>query len=141
MIEQRDVFADSAHLPTLHKRHHWPLVRVAILLAIAGTLATWLFWIPGRNFDRELWNNFENKNGSPRLAMADRFVADGMLRGKTRDEIVANLGEPPETDYFRTWDLAYHLGPERAFMGIDSEWLVFRFDSNGRVAEYRIVHD
>ena len=51
------------------------------------------------------------------------------------------LGEPPETEYFRDWDLVYWLGPERGFMSIDSEWLVLRLHENGRAAECRIVRD
>jgi hypothetical protein len=39
---------------------------------------------------------------------------------------VALLGEPPKTEYFKEFDLVYYLGPERGFMGIDSEWLVLK---------------
>ncbi len=73
--------------------------------------------------------------------MADRLVAQRTLRGKTRVEVVALLGEPPPTEYFRNWDLVYWLGPERALFSIDCEWLVFRLDQTGRVADYRIVRD
>jgi hypothetical protein len=31
--------------------------------------------------------------------------------------------------------------PERGFISIDSEWLVVRFDTAGKVSEYRIVRD
>lgn len=73
--------------------------------------------------------------------MADRFVARGLLFGKTKDDIVAMLGDPPETGYFHDWDLVYWLGQERGFIGIDSEWLVVRFGQDGFVTEYHIVHD
>ena len=35
-------------------------------------------------------------------------------------------GVPPPTDYFREYDYAYWLGPERGLFSIDSEWLVVR---------------
>ena len=38
-------------------------------------------------------------------------------------------------------DPVYRLRKERVYMGIDSEWLVVRFDANERVSEYRIAHD
>ena len=73
--------------------------------------------------------------------MADRLLARGTLLGKSRAEVVAMLGEPPETEYFREWHLVYRLGPERGLFGIDSEWLVLRIREDGRVAECRIVTD
>jgi hypothetical protein len=73
--------------------------------------------------------------------MADRLIARDTLRGTSRLEVVEMLGEPPATGYFRNWDLVYWLGPERGFLGIDSEWLVVRLDMQGRVTEYRIVRD
>ncbi len=51
------------------------------------------------------------------------------------------LGEPPPPEYFRDWDMVYRLGMERGFISIDSEWLVIRLGTNGRVTESRIVHD
>jgi hypothetical protein len=73
--------------------------------------------------------------------MADRILAWGTLRGKSRSQVIKLLGEPPETGYFRKWELVYYLGPERGFISIDSEWLVLRFGRDGRVAEERIVTD
>jgi hypothetical protein len=100
--------------------------------------------VPGRQFDRKLWSETgDEKQGAqyPRLEMADRLVAERRLRGKTRGEVVEMLGEPPETGYFRDGDLVYWLGPERGLFSIDSEWLVFRLDTQGRISEYRIVRD
>jgi len=51
------------------------------------------------------------------------------------------LGEPPETPYFDECDLVYRLGMERGFISIDSEWLLFRFGDDGRVAEVLIDTD
>lgn len=63
------------------------------------------------------------------------------LRGRSRAEIVALLGEPPKTSYFNEYDLVYWLGQKPGLVSIDSEWLVLRLDSMGRVSEYRLVTD
>jgi len=54
---------------------------------------------------------------------------------------VAILGEPPKTEYFKEFDLVYYLGPERGFMGIDSEWLVLKLGPEGRVKRATIARD
>ena len=59
----------------------------------------------------------------------------------TREQVTAIVGEPDKTNYFSDWDMVYWLGPERGFMGIDSEWLVFRLDGEEKVLEYQIVED
>jgi hypothetical protein len=63
------------------------------------------------------------------------------LVGWTRQEVVALLGEPPKTEYFKEFELVYYLGPERGFMGIDSEWLVLKLGPEGRVKSAVIAHD
>lgn len=78
----------------------------------------------------------------PRLRMVDDLVDNHALRGRTRPEIIELLGEKDRTAYFSEWDLVYWLGPGRYGDAIgDSEWFVVRFDDDGRVSEYRVVHD
>ena len=76
-----------------------------------------------------------------RLNMADGLIARGDLDRMSRSDVIELLGEPPEKEYFRDWDLVYRLGMERGFISIDSEWLVIRLGADGRVVEYRIVTD
>ena len=76
-----------------------------------------------------------------RHRMADWLVFSHALIGKTRADVVGQLGEPPPTDYFREWSMVYNLGLERGFFSIDSEWLVARIGQDGRVEETRIVRD
>ncbi len=59
----------------------------------------------------------------------------------TREQVSAIIGEPDKTGYFKNWDMVYWLGPERGFISIDSEWLVFRLDELKRVTNYAIVRD
>jgi hypothetical protein len=71
----------------------------------------------------------------------DDLIAHTPIRGRSRADIVALLGEPSKTAYFKDYDLVYWLGPERGLMSIDSEWLVMRLDSLGRVSDFRLVTD
>lgn len=73
--------------------------------------------------------------------MVDDLLSRHNFRGMTREQTVAILGEPDKTEYFRDWDMVYWLGPERGFMSIDSEWLVFRLDGQQKVTDYKIVRD
>ena len=73
--------------------------------------------------------------------MVDDLLRDVPLKGRTRAEVVALLGEPKPTSYFKEYDLVYWLGPERGLMSIDSEWLVIRLDSLGVVAQTDLVTD
>src|ERR1700731_3445901 len=65
--------------------------------------------------------------------MADDLVSNKKLIGLARQEVVARLGEPPKTEYFKEFDLVYYLGPERGFISIDSEWLLLNLGPDGRV--------
>jgi hypothetical protein len=115
------------------------VIATSVLAVVLGT-AVWQLWFPGRAFVSAVWRDKTRVDTGVRLAMADRLVARGTLQGKTRQEVVELLGETPPTGYFQEWDMVYWLGPERGFMGIDSEWLVLQF-VDGRVHEYRIAHD
>jgi hypothetical protein len=76
-----------------------------------------------------------------RGCMVDDLLKRHQLVGQSRAAVVALLGEPAPTPYFREYDLVYWLGPERGMLSIDSEWLVLRLDSGGRVSERRLVTD
>jgi hypothetical protein len=106
-----------------------------------------LWWItfpahaPAQSFDSHTWRDESKVKPGVRQGMADQLIADGILLGKTRAEVVELLGEPPPTTYFADWDLVYWLGPERGYISIDSEWLVLRVSAEGRVIDNRIVRD
>lgn len=108
----------------------------------AGAALGWSFGPSRKPFDAAAWQDERQaRRRNVRLKMADHIVATKMLSGKTRAEVVALLGEPPPTEYFKSWDLVYWLGPERGFISIDSEWLVVKLDAQGKVSDYRIVRD
>jgi len=108
-------------------------------VALIGGLS-WYMLLAGRHFDPARWKNSATP-ASVRLRMADDLVENKKMIGLTRQEVVARLGEPPKTEYFKNFDLVYYLGPERGFMGIDSEWLVVKFGPDGRVERAEIAND
>ena len=124
------------------------VIGLAVLTVIVGG---WLFLRSlsstsrcyERRFTPARWNDSTLAFGPAAIrgCVVDDLLRRERLRGRTRAEIVALLGEPPRTEYFRDYDLVYWLGPERSMMSIDSEWLVFRLDSTGRVIEHRLVTD
>lgn len=111
-----------------------------MILIIVGIFAASV-WFRGQPFDRTAWHDDARVRAGIRLQMADRLIARHTLKGMTRDEVLWLLGQPPSTDYFHDWDLVYWLGRERSYISIDSEWLVLRFGTNGRVSEVQIVRD
>jgi hypothetical protein len=136
-------------------RAAWELVQVAAVGFAAVALLTvgvivghgqWEHWRRCRGytrFDAAAWRDEELVRGprAVRGCMVDALLAEGRLTGRPREAVVALLGEPRPTGYFREYDLVYWLGPERGFMSIDSEWLVMRLDRGGRVREAGLVTD
>ena len=98
-----------------------------------------------RSFDATLWRaprTDDDPQWPVRLRMVDDLIQSKRLDGLTRREVDSLLGPRDDTDTWRDWDLVYRLGPQRRGMfRIDSEWLVVRFDTQSRVAAYRLVGD
>jgi hypothetical protein len=82
--------------------------------------------------------------GSVRQRMVDDLLGSHLRVGMTREEVVALIGPPDDTPYFRDYDMVYYLAlerPEKSFLGIDREWLVIKLDGAGRVTEARLATD
>ena len=73
--------------------------------------------------------------------MVDDLLRRHALVGLTRAQVVALLGRPTETTYFRDYALVYYLGPESGLAGIDSKWLLVQVDGSGRVSKRLIATD
>jgi hypothetical protein len=129
-----------------------------ILAAVVGTPVTvyalaiaYLFIVPSAEdyghraeFDAGMWRDRSldtDPQWPTRLRMVDDLIAKKQLDEMARGQVASLLGPGDQTDKWKDWDLVYYLGPERGAFGIDSEWLVIRFDASGRVATYRIVRD
>ena len=97
------------------------------------------------SFDAKTWREAGTSSSSPATAtrsrMADGLVQSGVLLGKSRGQIQRLLGASTSSHKLRDYDLVYWLGPERGFMGIRTEWLVFRLDAKGQAAELKVVRD
>lgn len=122
----------------------YALSTLALFFAAWG----WFYWQLQQkmNFDAVDWRSNAHDigyymNTTPRQRMADGFMRKNTLHGKTREDVDALLGPDSDSGYFRDYDLVYWLGPERGFVGIDSEWLVIKFSPDGHVADVRIVTD
>ena len=100
-------------------------------------------YVPRTSFDSSGWQDSARvfSQDPIRIRMVDDLLERHELDEMTRAEVVALLGEPDKTPYFREWDMVYWLGPERGPMGIDSEWLVLRLDEHQQVIEHRVVTD
>ncbi len=72
--------------------------------------------------------------------MVDDLLSRFELIEMTREQIHDLLGPPRDTPYFREFDCVYLLGPERSFIGIDSEWLCLNFADNV-VTEAKVMSD
>jgi hypothetical protein len=123
------------------QRRRFPVIVVSLLGAV---LVSWLVARAPLPFVSSWWEAGANNWGDPlkkRHRMADWLLLSHSLVGKNRTELVRLLGAPPETDYFRDWDLVYPLGAERGFISIDSEWLVVRLNERGEAVDARIVRD
>ncbi len=94
-------------------------------------------------FNSEVWKATPSEFSldSVRLRMVDDLLATRPLVGQHRDDIVALIGEPDDTPYFRKYPMVYHLGQERHPFGIDSEWLVIQLNDHGIATESLVVTD
>ncbi len=116
---------------------------VLVMLYATGMLPTRGMRCLGRStFSSTAWQSEAEWHG----VLGRGCVVDDYLRrhapvGRSREDIVRELGQPRPTDYFREYDLVYWVGPERGVVAIDSEWLVLRFDTAGRVSEGKLVTD
>ena len=128
---------------SMSKQSRWGYV----IAAIAFVLMLWIISafmtgrLPFKFFDSQRWKQVERSDDYSRLRMIESLTLSGRLNRITRAEVVSLLGPSDDTNYFNEWDFVYWLGPERSFISLDSEWLVIKVGSTGRVVDYRIVSD
>ena len=86
-------------------------------------------------FERAQWMDTTLARGklAIRGCMVDDLLGAHELRGMTRAQVVALIGEPDRSDLFPEFDMVYWLGPQRGLIGIDSEYLVLKLDKQDRV--------
>ena len=116
----------------------------ALSVLIAAMVAFYLLASAPFPFAQALWQaaDYDRRDRLyKRHRMADWLVMTDALIGLRRDEVLAKLGTPTPTDKFSNYDLVYHLGDERGFISIDSEWLVLRLSASGAIAEAEVLRD
>lgn len=74
-----------------------------------------------------------------RGCMVDDLLDRHELRGMTRAQVVALIGEPDTVRDLSEYDLVYWLGPQRGLIGTDFEYLVMKLDSTKHVASVELV--
>ena len=127
-------------------RNRWVWL-IAILAALAACVLSLVAYramsTPGPlPFNRADWDAaLADWQDTTRHRMADTLLQSGQLIGKSRDDVIDLLGAPTPTGHFSDWDLIYILGAERGYISIDSEWLLIRLDSGGKVSEAALTTD
>ena len=127
--------------------NRWRTIATWILVAAATVIVgfasfTWLTNAP-LPFDRARWDATRDlQSDTTRHRMADWLVQSKQLVGKSRSEIVALLGPPEEWVLWpELWDTNYYLGPCRHMVGIDTEFLVLKFDERGMLTAAAVTED
>ena len=132
---------DQTALAIPRKRRSRVLLVVGILAAASA--GYWVVYRCPLPFVASWWNVDvdEGTTLQTRYRIADYLALTGRLKGVTRPEIVALLGQPAETDKFRRHGMLYVLGPERGLFRIDYEWLAIDLDPSGKVSNVAVVRD
>ena len=131
-------------------------MRVAGLVVVAtmaiGSYAAWRAYASAREqlsesrcdghttFVRSEWMDTTMSRGklAVRGCMVDDLLEKHELRGMTRAEVVALIGEPDRPDIFADYDMVYLLGPERGLIGTDFEYLVMKVDKASRITSVEL---
>jgi|GEM_PF-3476993 len=101
-------------------------------------------------FDIDLWNAgsrdkiysaYATSIDAPRIKMCADFIANQPWKSKTRSELEEWLGKPDNFAFGRGWEFNYWVGLQRGPMKMDSAWLAFRFDADGRAVEAKMLQD
>ncbi len=134
---------------------HWVFGGLAVLLLAVAVIWLRPYYLlatapvpedrcPGHErFDPSVWQDTLQAFAelAPRGCMVDDLLRRTKLVGMDRSQVVALLGEPNRTSYFKDYQLVYWLGPEPGLFSIDSQWLVMKLDRAGRVTEATLMTD
>lgn len=112
----------------------------AVVLAAILVLAAYSWLLGGTRFERAKWLEAGPATRT-RADMVDDLVKRYRIRGRTYVQVVNLLGPPTRTDRWPDRELAYALGPRRAWLAGNREWLLLDVDRFGRVVDYQVTHD
>jgi hypothetical protein len=120
---------------------------LALSALLAGAIAWFTFGdsvqesLNRRDFDPIEWQDQRSITNGVRILMVDDLLRRHSFKGMAREQVTAIIGQPTKTEYFKDWGMVYWLGPERGYISIDSEWLVFRLDNQNKVTKVRVARD
>lgn len=73
--------------------------------------------------------------------MINNLLSKHKFIGYKKEYLISLLGEPEVSENLNEWDLVYWLGPEQKLISFNDEWLVFKFNKENEVIDYRIITD
>jgi hypothetical protein len=127
------------------------LVPIVGVLAPVGAFLVWnhfyIKWEESHDiaFDLSLWQvgtrDKVNDSNAVRIRMCHDFIARQSWRGKTKQELTEWLGKSDNFPFYDEWNFNYWVGPQRGPIKVDSAWLCFRFDKNGKATEAKLKQD
>lgn len=105
-----------------------PILYVGLVMAFFS----YLFYEPQYDFDREKW--FADSH--ERFEMRDDILDSGILKGKSKSEIIEFIGKPESNDSTDLW--RYNLGMSGAGFGWQLNHLELTF-KNGKVTDVKKI--
>ena len=117
------------------------VIIVSVFFSISALLDDGVDQIP---FVSNVWKNTPAvfSHDSVRLRMIDDFLEGHSIVGMSRGEVILLIGEPDQTEYFKSYEMVYMLGQETdSYFAMDSQWLVLDLNDSERVVSYDIVVD
>jgi hypothetical protein len=130
-------------------------IAAAVIVAaiVVGGFATWRAYTGARaqlsesrcdghaTFVQSQWmdTTLSRSKLAVRGCMVDDLLEQHELRGMTRAQVVALIGEPDKVRDLPEYDMVYWLGPERGLIGTDSEYLVMKLDKSSRVTSVELI--
>ena len=91
-------------------------------------------------FDRTVWAaSSQVIQDNPRLAMAKFLVQTKALAGKSRQQVVVNLGAADAESKGGDCQMLYFLGAFPHSLGPDPAMLCIRLGADGSVASYEVI--
>ena len=129
------------------------LAAIGVAAVVLASFALWQAWRSARGqlaesrcdghatFVRSQWMDTALVSGklAIRGCMVDDLLDRYDLRGRTRDEVVALIGDAPRSPLFPDYDMVYWLGPQRGLIGTDSEFLALKLDRDKRVTAVELL--
>lgn len=120
------------------KIRNWTSVVGTVIIApilyfvLVFAFFSYLFYETQYDFDKEKW--FADKHS--RFEMRDDIMERGILKGKSKSEIIELIGKPESNDSTELW--RYDLGTSGAGLGWQFNYLELTFE-NGKVSDVKKI--